>query len=281
MVFSRSARAIFYFASRSSSTWPSLRKPGRAIAALEREMLDEGLLQRGQFAVLGVALDRADGLAVEAHRRDDAGRAGVAGPVGIVDDHRAAQALRGAAAEFRAGHAQILAQEIVHRQFVAHLDRAVGAAVDRQAQSSSRKHSLEHSSVTGSDWKRWPVASKIAFSSAATTGIMTTSAMPFGGSSGVDRRQQLDLEIVQRQIRAARDDIVAEVPLPVAGAVSNGGRIPAARSRRPSRSRLAPVRARAPEPAPGRNRGRCMPWRCAARRSRARSRCGRACRKAM
>ena len=133
MVFSSSARATGFFARRSSSTWPSLRKARGAIAALEREVLDERLLQRGQFAVLGVALDGADRLAVKAHRRHDAGRAGVAGAVGIIDDDRAAQALRGAAAELGAGHPEILAQEIVHRQLVAHLDRAVRAAVDREA----------------------------------------------------------------------------------------------------------------------------------------------------
>ena len=121
MVFSRSARATGVFARRSSRTWPSLRKPGGAIAALEGEVLDKGLLQGGKLAVLGMAFDGADRLAVEACRRDDAGRAGVARPVGIIDDDRAAQALRGAAAELGAGHAEIFAQEIVHRQIVAHL----------------------------------------------------------------------------------------------------------------------------------------------------------------
>ena len=84
-------------------------------------MFDECLLQRREFAVLGVTFDRADGFAVEARRGDDAGRAGMARAIGIVDDHGAAQALRGAAAELGAGHAEILAQEIVHRQIVADL----------------------------------------------------------------------------------------------------------------------------------------------------------------
>ena len=38
--------------------------------------------------------------------------------------------------------------------------------------------------VTGKDRKRWPVASKMALMSAGTTGIILTSAMPFGGSAG-------------------------------------------------------------------------------------------------
>lgn len=47
---------------------PFIEKTGGTVTALEREMPDEGLLQRRQLAVLGVALDRADGLAVEACR---------------------------------------------------------------------------------------------------------------------------------------------------------------------------------------------------------------------
>ena len=98
-----------------------VQESGGAIAALEREVLDEGLLQDRELAVLGVAFHRADGFAVEAHRRHDAGRAGVARAVGVIDDHRAAQALRGAAAELRAGQPEMLAQEVVHRQIVAHV----------------------------------------------------------------------------------------------------------------------------------------------------------------
>ena len=107
-------------------------------------MLDEGLLQHGKLAVLGVAFDRADGFAVETRRRNDAGRAGVARPVGIIDDHRAAQALRGAAAELGAGHPEIFAQEIVHRQIVAHVHRAVGATIDGESQCRHVERSLEH-----------------------------------------------------------------------------------------------------------------------------------------
>src|SRR5450432_1423983 len=101
-----------------------------AVAALEREMFDEGFLKRGKLAISGVAFDGSDRLAVEARRRHDTGRAGVAGAVRIIDDHRTAQALRGAAAEFGAGHAKMLAQKIVHGQFVAHLGRSEGVAVD-------------------------------------------------------------------------------------------------------------------------------------------------------
>jgi hypothetical protein len=39
-------------------------------------------------------------------------------------DDRATQALRSAAAELGAGHPEILAQKIFHRQFVAHVARA-------------------------------------------------------------------------------------------------------------------------------------------------------------
>src|SRR5712671_4746687 len=63
-----------------------VQEAGGAIAALERKMLDESRLQRRKLAVLGVAFDGADRLAVEARRRNDAGRGGVARPVGTIDD---------------------------------------------------------------------------------------------------------------------------------------------------------------------------------------------------
>ena len=53
-------------------------------------MLDKGFLQHGQLAVLGVSLDGADLLAMEARRRHDAGRVGVTGPVRQIDDDHAA-----------------------------------------------------------------------------------------------------------------------------------------------------------------------------------------------
>src|SRR3981189_2877989 len=148
-------------------------------------MLDESLLQSRKLAVLGMAFDGADRLAVEARRRNDAGRGGVARPVGTIDDHRATQALRDAAAELGAGHPEALAQEIVQRQIIAHVHRAVRAAVDREAECRHASAPLSMVWVTGKDWKRRPVASWMALSSAGTWGIITTSAMPFGGSSGV------------------------------------------------------------------------------------------------
>src|SRR5580704_2952978 len=102
----------------------------RAIAALEGEIINKSLLQRSELTVLRMAFDGANRFAVEACGRDDAGRARIARPVGIIDDNRATQALRSAAAELGAGHAQIFAQEIVHCQVVAHVLWAVGASVD-------------------------------------------------------------------------------------------------------------------------------------------------------
>ena len=93
------------------------------------------------------------------------------------------------------------------------------------------------------------------------------------------RRQHLDLEVAQRQVGSAGDEILPEIPLrrcrarPRRAAAS-----PAARSRRPSRSRPAPGPSPPRAPAPCRIRTRYRPWRCAARRSRARSRRGPACR---
>ena len=98
--------------------------------------------------------DGADRLAVETHRRDDTGRAGETRSVCIVDDDGAAQALSGTAAELGAGHPEIFAQEIVHRQFIAHLPRAVSATIDRDGQHRHLSAPLIMAWVTGNDWKR-------------------------------------------------------------------------------------------------------------------------------
>src|SRR5262249_40921678 len=124
------------------------------VAALEREVFDEGLLQNRELAVLGVSLYRADRFAVEARRRDDAGRAGVARALGIVADHRTAEALGDAATELGAGHPEIFAQEVVHRKVVAHLPRAVGATVDGNRETCHLSASLSMAWVTGKDRKR-------------------------------------------------------------------------------------------------------------------------------
>src|SRR5271168_440315 len=164
-----------------------VEKTRGAIAALEGELGDKSLLQSRQLAVLRMAFDRADRLAVEACGRHDAGWARVARPVGTIDDDRAAHALRGAAAEFGAGQSKVFAQEVIHHQIVAHLARAVDAAVDgdgerRHLGAAASAASLSMTWVTGSDQKRRPVASKMALSRAGTTGIITTSAIPFGRS---------------------------------------------------------------------------------------------------
>src|SRR6478609_7965848 len=101
-----------------------------------------------------MAFDCADCLAAEARCRNDTGWAGVACPVGIIDDHCAAQALRGAAGELGAGHPEVLAQKIVHRQTVAHFRRTVPATVDRHSQCCHLSAPLSMPWVTGKDWKR-------------------------------------------------------------------------------------------------------------------------------
>src|SRR6516165_1642422 len=131
-----------------------VQKTRGTVAALEGKMRDKLLLQKRQFAVPRMAFHGADRLAVEVHRRNDAGGAGVARPVGIIDDHRAAQALRDAAAELGTGHPEILAQEIVHRQFVAHLARTVSATIDRDDQHRRLRTPLIMAWVTGKDRKR-------------------------------------------------------------------------------------------------------------------------------
>src|SRR5262249_58323670 len=61
-----------------------VQKTGGAIAALKCKMLDESLLQNGKLAVLRMAFDRADGLAVEVHRRNHTSRHGMARPRGVI-----------------------------------------------------------------------------------------------------------------------------------------------------------------------------------------------------
>src|SRR4029078_12105100 len=164
-----------------------VEETGSTVAALECEMLDERPLQNGELPVLRVAFHGADRLAVKVCRRNNAGRAGVAGAVGIIDDDRATQALRGAATELGAGHPEVLAQEIIHRQLVAHLARAVGASIDGDGELRHLRTPLIMAWVTGKDRKRWPVASQMALRSAGTTGIMLTSDMPLGCSPGSTR----------------------------------------------------------------------------------------------
>src|SRR5947209_1665064 len=162
-----------------------VEEAGGAVTALEGEMVDEGLLQHRELAVPSVPLDGADRLAVKIHGGRDAGRGGGAGAVGRIDDDGAAQALRGAAAELGAGHAEYLAQKIVHRKIVANVHRTVLAAVDGQAEGRHASTPFNRLAVTGNARKRWPVASWMALISAGTIGIMTTSAMPLGASSAV------------------------------------------------------------------------------------------------
>src|SRR3984957_19663935 len=70
-----------------------VEKTRGAIAALEGELGDKSLLQSRQLAVLRMAFDRADGLAVEACGRHDAGWARGARPVGPHDQNTSAPAL--------------------------------------------------------------------------------------------------------------------------------------------------------------------------------------------
>ena len=65
----------------------------------------------------------------------------------------------GPAAELGAGETERLAQEVVHRHLVADLDRTVGGAVDCDGQAGHASAPLIMAAVTGSDRKRWPMAS--------------------------------------------------------------------------------------------------------------------------
>src|SRR5215831_12827995 len=82
----------------------------RAEAALQTVLLGETLLHRVELASLLQSLDRGDARAVGLHRENGAGLDRVA-----VEVDRARAAVRGVAADMRAGHAEGLPQK-VHQQ---------------------------------------------------------------------------------------------------------------------------------------------------------------------
>ena len=98
--------------------------PRRAVAALERVVLVERLLQRRQLAVLAEPLDGLDARAV---RLD--GEQHAALHEHAVEDHRARAAVAGVAADVAAGQVEVVAQEMDEE--LARLDVAlVGRPVD-------------------------------------------------------------------------------------------------------------------------------------------------------
>ena len=84
--------------------------PGVQIAALQRVALDERLLQIGDLAGIGHALDGVDARAVALHRQHQA-----AAHDHAVDAHRAGAAHAVLAADMAAGEREVLAQEVDQR----------------------------------------------------------------------------------------------------------------------------------------------------------------------
>src|SRR5262249_58441119 len=105
--------------------------------------------KRRYSAVLGLPSAGGEVFAMDQTRRNNAGRAGVARPVRIIDDDRAAQALRGAATELGTGQPEILTQEIIHGQIIAHVSRAVDPTVDRNGERGHLSAPLSIAWVTG------------------------------------------------------------------------------------------------------------------------------------
>src|SRR5437870_13357240 len=100
--------------------------PRRAVAALQPVLLPERLLDRVQLAVLFQAFHRGDLRALGLDREDRARLHRIA-----VEQHRAGAAVRGVAADVRAGQAQVLAEQVDEKQ--SRLDlHAVRSAVDGQ-----------------------------------------------------------------------------------------------------------------------------------------------------
>src|SRR5437899_11440440 len=100
--------------------------PRRAVAALQPVVLPERLLDRVQLSVLLQAFHRGDLRALGLDGEDRARLHRIA-----VEQHRAGAAVRGVAADVRAGQAQVLAEQVDEQQ--PRLDlHAVRSAVDGQ-----------------------------------------------------------------------------------------------------------------------------------------------------
>src|SRR5262245_54323024 len=158
----------------------------RAVAALEREVVEEGGLHRRELAVAAGALDGADRFVGKKINRGDAAMDRARGAVRMVDDDDAGAAGADAAAELGAGQVEIFAQIVVHREPFRDLVRADRGAVHPHADRHDlhRSAALMVSAVTGSASKRLPIASAMALRIAGGTGMLTSSAMPFGTSVG-------------------------------------------------------------------------------------------------
>src|SRR3954453_21177843 len=86
------------------------QEAGRAEAALERMMGDEGLLHGVQFVAVGETFDRSDALALRLDREHQAGSYRI-----IVEDHRARAADAVLATDMRPGQPAFVADDIGER----------------------------------------------------------------------------------------------------------------------------------------------------------------------
>ena len=143
---------------------------GRAVAALESVVLNEGLLHRVQAANGAQALDGGDFRPVLHHREHEAAVDALA-----VEQHRARPALPMVAALLRTGELQPLAEEVEERLPRLHLQRPrlpVDRQGDRYARVARREvqrcGAHEAGSLTLCDWssvtpfccaRRWAIAS--------------------------------------------------------------------------------------------------------------------------
>ena len=124
---------------------------GGAVAALQSVIVPEGFLDRGEFAVLGQALDGGNVGAVGLHCKRGAGLHGIA-----VHLDYAGAALAGVAADFGAGEVQGLAQEVNQQRAGFHLG-GTGTAIHgqrdgyfvRQNNTSSGQESREYPAAAG------------------------------------------------------------------------------------------------------------------------------------
>lgn len=103
---------------------------GRAVAALEAVVLDEGLLQRRQRPDRAEALDRRDVAVLILYGEGEAGIDALA-----VDEHRAAAGAL-IAAELRAGQSEMLPKKVEQRRADVHVD-VDGFPVDGEPHAST------------------------------------------------------------------------------------------------------------------------------------------------
>src|SRR5215468_9630542 len=183
---------------------------GRAEAALGRELLNERLLHRVQFAI--GAFQPLDGRDLAATQRMGQRRAGVVRDV--VDQHRAGAAFTAIAAELGAGEAELVAQRHRQRLVRRHIDTA-RLAVDIDRQKSFRRRRVLRARGAAAhrigERRYGRAGSDYAFDEVAAVGAQVARLRRWRHPNGVLRSQRL-VVYVRIENAGIRRDIAVHGP---------------------------------------------------------------------